>query len=140
MCRFANVPLADGQPGPTSVKVCDGTGNMNACQLCPQSLTYWRLTDEGQTANPWDGTPRDGTTADTSDTFSPLADKAHLINGEGWHMGAEGPCVLCLKRTKLHSPKGFDVTAKRCGPNCVNCHKACAEEYRAGRRVFAEPR
>jgi hypothetical protein len=126
MCRFANVPRADGSEGPSFTKVCDGQGNMNACLLCPSSLTYWKLTHAGPVADPWNGTGERTMT-------EPEPQVHHEINSKeaGWYAvgphSAE-PCTLCLKPTTMRSPKH------------TPCHKTCAERWNAGERIFARPR
>ena len=50
-CHFG---ATDGDP-----KHGDQTGNMLACQLCPQSPTYWKRTAAPPAEDPWDDTPRD---------------------------------------------------------------------------------
>lgn len=137
MCRFADVPhpLYADTPGPNATKVCDGTGDMLACLICPASLTNWALTAPPPVANPYANrgpkyTAEDAAADREREREAVRASVAHLISGEGWYWDrfGEGPCVLCTVPTSL------------CSPKKVYCHKACAEEYNAGRRRFAEPR
>jgi len=144
MCRFAPVRDPELPPGgePThATKVCDGTGDLPACMLCPNSLTYWRLTHTEPVADPWSGKGESTMTGAVSPadkhageidcsvpvmvrTTSGEMVKAHWTTVSPWKAK---PCTLCLKPTTLVSPKG------------VYIHKTCADRWNAGERRFAEP-
>lgn len=102
-CRLPTSATADQ---PATPKLCDGSGSMPACQLCPKSPTYWqRTTTSTAYANPWDGRPK---------TPEPELDMT------GWHderVSNTLPCILCNVHTTWISPKG------------VRCHLSCARNH-----------
>ena len=116
MCHFAD----------SGARVCTADATMNACQLCPQSPTYWRLTDPGPVADPWSKESHSAIPA------AELVDRwPGAIDGvkDGWtHVSKPGPCMLCLKPSHMRNPKKEFV------------HKTCQEQYDTGRRTFARPR
>jgi hypothetical protein len=100
---------------------CASRGNLLACQLCPQSPTYWRNTARPPAADPWDNTlPMGGTRIEAS--VSPAEVWKGTLNwgkgsGAWWEWGKPKPCVICTVKTEQRSPKSKP------------CHKACAERW-----------
>lgn len=127
MCRFAPVRDPGLPEGGTPTHVsqqCTGAGDMPACILCPQSLTYWCNTASAPSADPYNG---DGVRTLTE---PPPAVRWEIDSkAEGWYAKPWNPepCVLCLKPSIMRSPKH------------VPCHKVCAERFNAGERIFARP-
>lgn len=97
---------------------CAGRGNLLACQLCPQSPTYWRNTAPPPVPDPWNG---DGESTLTGVTSPAEAWKGTLNWGKGsgawWEWGRPKPCVICTVKTEQRSPKSKP------------CHKVCAERW-----------
>jgi hypothetical protein len=97
--------LAPTDGAPTN---CQGTGNLNACQLCPNSPTYWRNQPAPPPPPPtpaiWvdlDGWTDDRTPHDDADPYA--ADRMR--------------CSICRIPTTWISPKG-----KRCHPSCATMY------------------
>ena len=140
MCRFARGLNSQGDELPNFTKICDGEGNMLACKLCPESITYWQLTAPDPSPTPWNGNgERTIPDQDRTDRFPGAIDGREVIEIQtptgkvkrAWSMtppNQAAPCTLCLRKTCMRSPKGVAV------------HKACAEQWRNGRRAFAQPR
>jgi hypothetical protein len=149
MCRTTTEPhplypgLTAPNFGPTE---CDAAGTLPSCQLCPLSPTYWRNSAPESSAEPWNGTRPN---PDTPEPISMEAlgeveasrpvDYSHAIDATtgskrnpGWYAVSNPrdakPCTLCARPTIMRSPKH------------VPCHKVCAEEFNAGRRIFVGPR
>lgn len=116
MCRNANIPLPGGGEGPAFTRVCDKAGNLPACQLCPQSGTYWQNEDRAPDRDFYDGTRR----RKDPNVYQPLPDLNGLLTtDDGWNRVCwpPEPCVVCTKPAMLFSPRGKP------------CHKTCAEKW-----------
>jgi hypothetical protein len=98
-------------------RVCEGAGNLPSCQLCPNSLTYWRLSDPPPPPDP----DAHGLTAP-----DPVGVDYEFIltQDDGWSQARAWkpqPCVMCTKPAMMLSPKG------------VPCHRVCAEDFNKAR-------
>ncbi|MEU9516611.1 hypothetical protein [Micromonospora sp. NPDC048169] len=101
MTTNTDVCCGQRQPG------TPGAALVNACQLCPNSPTYWRDQPPSDTA----------TSPVTPEASAPRADHSGGLNWSSHATGDPLPCRICRKPAFMRDGEGRP------------CHKVCAERH-----------